>query len=151
MWLCGVRSLFSLLTLLSLCSLTFYVVGALFTISPILLCTLAVVFGLTWPTWVQDFYDRTERFIDDMRARGRGEDTRKGGSGSVGKKSGRYHYYIRQNGQKRYYRTGLPWLGTATAAAGKSKGDNKKRQSLLRRKKNNASKNNQQWGIFGRT
>jgi hypothetical protein len=100
------------------------VTGALFSISPLFLCGLAILVGIIWPTWVSEFYDRTSRFLEDTRARGRGDDPK---SNVFSDLTGRYdksrfHYYVTMDGKKRYYRTGKPvFSGGGTEAATKRK------------------------------
>lgn len=84
--------------------------GALFTISPLFLSILACVVGITWPSWAAEFVNRLGQFVDDTRSRGRGEVPRIRSSSD----KSRYHYYVRDNGKKRYYRTGQPWFRRET-------------------------------------
>jgi hypothetical protein len=84
--------------------------GALFSISPAFLAFIAISVGIIWPSWVSEFYDRTSRFFDDTRAKGRGEEP---ASNVFSQLTGRYdksrfHYYVTMDGKKRYYRTGKP-------------------------------------------
>lgn len=86
------------------------VTGALYSISPFFLAFIAIMVGVIWPSWVSEFYDRTSRFLDDTRARGRGEEPT---SNVFSQLTGRYdkskfHYYVTMDGKKRYYRTGKP-------------------------------------------
>jgi hypothetical protein len=88
------------------------VTGALFSISPAFLAFIAISVGVIWPSWVSEFYDRTSRFLDDTRARGRGEEP---ASNVFSQLTGRYdksrfHYYVTMDGKKRYYRTGKPFI-----------------------------------------
>jgi hypothetical protein len=91
------------------------VTGALYSISPLFLAFLAISVGVIWPSWVSEFYDRTSRFLDDTRAKGRGEEVR---SNVFSQLTGRYdkskyHYYVTMDGKKRYYRTGKPVFSIA--------------------------------------
>jgi hypothetical protein len=88
------------------------VTGALYSISPLFLAFIAISVGVIWPSWVSEFYDRTSRFLDDTRAKGRGEEP-KPASNVFSQLTGRYdkskyHYYVTMDGKKRYYRTGKP-------------------------------------------
>jgi hypothetical protein len=82
--------------------------GALFAISPSLLSFLAAIVGIAWPTWTSEFFDRVALFTQETRARGRGDTT----PSSTRVDKSKYHYFIRDNGKKRYYRTGRPWFGS---------------------------------------
>ena len=88
------------------------VTGALFSISPLFLGFLAVLVGVVWPSWVTELFDRTSRFFEDTRAKGRGEDLVPGTFSQLSGRfdKSRYHYYVNLNGKKRYYRTGNPPL-----------------------------------------
>jgi hypothetical protein len=94
------------------------VTGALFSISPFFLAFIAILVGVIWPSWFSEFYDRTSRFLDDTRARGRGEEPT---SNVFSQLTGRYdksrfHYYVTMDGKKRYYRTGKPFFSTSAQA-----------------------------------
>ena len=96
--------------------------GALFTLSSTLLVVLAAVTSLIWPTWVTDGVDRWNRFLQETRALGREQD---GTTSSMSTRTRQkppqrrnvdkrnFHFYIRDDGTKRYYRKGKPiwpWL-----------------------------------------
>lgn len=89
-------------------------VGALFAISPLFLSSMAIVFGVVWPTWTSEFLGRTSQFVEDTRSVGRGEEPeqrkRSAAVRSALDKS-RYHFYVRPDGTKKYYRVGQPWFG----------------------------------------
>ena len=104
--------------------------GAIFAISPKLLCGLAILFGYLWPSWMEEFVNRTAKVINETRASGRGESH----SLSQKKQSPRpavtllwktnfkkdnkqtkrtkYGSFKRTNGKKKYYRAGQrSWFG----------------------------------------
>jgi hypothetical protein len=92
------------------------VTGVLFSISPVFLALIAILVGVIWPSWFSEFSDRTSRFLDDTRARGRGEEPST--SNVFSQLTGRYdksrfHYYITMDGKKRYYRTGKPFFSNS--------------------------------------
>ena len=87
--------------------------GALFAISPLFLSAAAVLFGVAWPTWVPELAQRFARFVDETRARGRGDPAP---SRSVDKS--KYHFFVRVDGKRRYYRAGRPWFATSRDAGG---------------------------------
>jgi hypothetical protein len=80
--------------------------GALFAISPSLLSFLAILVGVVWPTWASEFYERLTLFAQEASARGRGD--LKAVKRKVDKS--KYHYFVRDDGSKRYYRVGRPWF-----------------------------------------
>lgn len=91
------------------------IIGALFTVSPVLLFLVAATFGLIWPTWVSEMLDRTGIVIDETVARGRGKISKiktKDHDKLFLKRyeKNRYHYYRTADGKKRYYRVGEPWI-----------------------------------------
>jgi len=47
--------------------------GALFTISPTFLAVAAGTVGFVWPTWISELAQRSAAFVEEARARGRGE------------------------------------------------------------------------------
>jgi hypothetical protein len=94
------------------------ITGALFAISPTFLAILAVAVGIAWPSWLSELTNRLNALSLETRARGRGDDsalqqllataTR---DTNTAKLLGRYdkekyHYFRREDGTKRYYRTG---------------------------------------------
>jgi hypothetical protein len=88
------------------------ITGALFTISSGFLALLAIAGGLVWPTWFGELLERCRGLLEETRARGRGEDRstpspKSSNTSSSGRKRvdrSRYHYYLTNNGKKRYYR-----------------------------------------------
>ncbi|KAL7559045.1 hypothetical protein ACA910_016385 [Epithemia clementina (nom. ined.)] len=106
--------------------------GALFTVSPFLLAIVATLGSLVWPTWVAEMFDRWNTFLQETRALGRIESDNENvalankrpmasvvGAGAAGRGSRRridksqFHFYVRPDGTKQYYRTGKPfwpWL-----------------------------------------
>lgn len=100
--------------------------GAAFAIFPKLLCILAILFGFVWPSWMNEFVERTSSLIDETRATGRGEthallQTKQRPRSTVSllwtrnsnsNKRVKYGSYKRTNGRTRYYRAGQPiWFG----------------------------------------
>jgi hypothetical protein len=110
-----------------------YLTGLLFTVAPKLLALTAILVGLAWPSWISELLDRLENFIEETRARGRGEEY--SGSVVVGKATtskskqkatlkfdkNRYHYYRKMDGKKRFYRVGQPWFGPKNKNDSKTK------------------------------
>ena len=99
--------------------ITANLVGALFAISPSFLALLATGFGLVFPTWTAELIERIQLLAQETRARGRGEDfvlANTVSSINTARLLGRYdkskyHYYRREDGSKRFYRTGQPtWI-----------------------------------------
>lgn len=82
------------------------VIAALFLISPGLVGAVCFVCGMIWPTWIGGAYRRFTKKISDTADKGRRDMALKK-SASEG---GRYHYFIREDGTKRWYRTGRPVL-----------------------------------------
>jgi hypothetical protein len=95
--------------------------GALFAISPSLLSFLAILVGVVWPTWASEFYERLTLFAQEASARGRGD--LKAVKRKVDKS--KYHYFVRDDGSKRYYRVGRPWFEPQQANDKRKKKDQK--------------------------
>jgi len=79
------------------------IVGTLFLISPGLIGVVCFVCGVIWPTWIGGAYRRLAKKISDTAAKGRRELALKSFASE-----GRYHYFLRDDGTKRWYRTGKP-------------------------------------------
>jgi hypothetical protein len=96
---------------------TVSIIGALFTISPVILSVVAAALGFIWPTWFSEMMNRTGTFFDDTVTRGRGNmskiKTKERHQISFKRHDkNRYHYYRTADGKKRYYRVGEPWIFT---------------------------------------
>lgn len=101
------------------------VTGALFAISPLFLACFAVVLGVAWPTWLAEFVQRMQEFLQETRARGRGDvynmESGVGSNKLFGRQQrrdaqrrrplrtrydrSRFHYYIQADGKRRWHRT----------------------------------------------
>jgi len=120
------------------------VVGAIFAISPTLLCSMAILIGVAWPTWVTELYDRTERFITETRARGRGEEPSRSKLGGYLSSSSSSKY----DGKKRPSRTWTPWWSRSDNDKDANK---RKRKSAIANRKNQSYDNrNLQWGFLSK-
>ena len=86
------------------------ILSSLFTISPVFTSVMAIIISLVWPTWTSELVERLARFFDDTRRVGRGEDS----PPTVARvrsrsERERYHFFITNDGKKRYYRTAQPF------------------------------------------
>jgi len=95
-------------------------VGSMYAIAPRFLGLIAIATGVIWPTWVPELWDRIKLLTAEFAATGRGEEIQSSDStshsgiptslsqqfGLYDKK--RYSYYQRQDGSRRWYRTGQP-------------------------------------------
>jgi hypothetical protein len=90
-------------------------VGALFASSPGVLSLIACVGGIIWPDWAGLTFERMLNIADETRALGRGELTRSGSpllvsalssSSSQESEPVEFSFFERNDGSKRYYRTG---------------------------------------------
>lgn len=137
---------------------TVTMVGAIYALAPKFLAIVAVFTGVVWPTWVAELFDRVKLLLDEFKARGRGEQM------EVETKSpsplarfniydkNRYFFYRREDGSKRWYRTGRPaFRGEERTRDGGLLGGttDDKRKKQTTGKKKNSSKRNPQWGLFG--
>jgi hypothetical protein len=146
------------------------ITGALFAISPLLLACFAIVLGVAWPTWLAEFVQRMQEFLQETRARGRGDSS----SYSVGSSSNkllspmnrgrqsrdppprrplrtrydrsRFHYYIQSDGQRRWYRTGQSWFGVKSSTDTKKKEDPSKKWPW--QQSSSSSKQSSSWNFF---
>jgi hypothetical protein len=101
------------------------IVGALFVISPTFLALLAIGVGVAWPSWVAELASRLDTLTLETRARGRGEDIMSSTDSSAIQQllmssnsrtntarllgrydKSKYDFFKREDGTKRYYRTG---------------------------------------------
>ena len=99
---------------------TVSMVGSMYAIAPRFLGLLAIATGVIWPTWVPELWDRIQLLTAEFAATGRGEtvdlvdgSTRSGIPTLLSQQFGlydkkRYYYYQRQDGSRRWYRTGQP-------------------------------------------
>jgi hypothetical protein len=140
-------------------------VGAIFSVAPKLLGLVAIMTGLIWPTWVPELVDRFSSLLDEFKTKGRGEEypvesgipTALSQFGMYDKK--RYFYYRRENGNKKWYRTGRPaFRSDENTSDGKGllgglsndkakKGKDGKKATTAGKKAKTSGK--QQWGLFG--
>ena len=81
------------------------VVGTLFLISPGLVGAFCFICGVVWPTWIGGAYRRILERFSDIAAKGRREMALQSFASE-----GRYHYFLQEDGTKRWYRTGKPVL-----------------------------------------
>jgi hypothetical protein len=145
---------------------TVSMVGSVYAIAPRLLGLLAIAMGVIWPTWAPELWDRVQLLVAEFAATGRGETvdlvdgsaTRTGIPTLLSQQFGlydkkRYYYYQRQDGSRRWYRTGQPAFRSsdakARAAAASSK---KKRRSAARNSVSSSAGRDKpkgpQWGWF---
>ena len=83
-------------------------IGAIFSLSPIMLSCAAALAGLMWPSWVEELTGRTMRFYEETRARGRGDKTNRRRNWN-GHDKNVYGNNIRADGSKRYSLKGKPF------------------------------------------
>jgi hypothetical protein len=155
-----------------------HLTGALFAISPAFLALLAVVVGIVWPTWVTELVHRIRELTHEIRARGRGEDGSSSATSllpSTNTKSsvntakllgrydkGKYHYFKRLDGTKRYYRTGQSIFAGGGKPLNSKKNDKQKSTTNTntaalgqrlwpwsRTETKQRTPGKEQWGIFG--
>jgi len=81
-------------------------IGALFLVSPGLTGTIVFAGGCIWPTWIGGAYRRIVKTINEKTEKGRRQVLLLASAGE-----GKYHYFVRKDGSKRWYRTGTPVLG----------------------------------------
>jgi hypothetical protein len=76
------------------------IVGTLFLKSPAILGIVCFVGGMIWPTWIGGAYNRLIQKVSDTANKGRQVMV----LNQSAKEGGRYHYFIREDGTKRWYR-----------------------------------------------
>jgi hypothetical protein len=135
---------------------TVSMVGAMFAIAPKVLGLGAIAAGMIWPTWVPEFLERFKSLLDEFKAKGRGEDfqaesgipTALSQFGIYDKK--RYYFYRRQDGSKRWYRTGRPaFRSDKNKSDGGLLGGIKDKTKTGKAGKATKTTGKQQWGLFG--
>jgi len=143
---------------------TVSMVGSVYAIAPRFFGLLAIAMGVIWPTWVPELWDRVQLLVAEFAATGRGETvdlvdgsaTRTGIPTLLSQQFGlydkkRYYYYQRQDGSRRWYRTGQPaFRSDAKARAAAS--SKKKRRSAARNSGSSSAGRDKpkgpQWGWF---
>ena len=91
-------------------------IGALFASSPGVLSMIALICGIIWPDWAGLTLERIMNIVDETRALGRGEDSRRSSSlvsttsssSAQASEPVRFSFFERRDGSKRFYRTGRP-------------------------------------------
>ena len=91
-------------------------IGALFASSPGVLSMVALICGIIWPDWAGLTLERIMNIVDETRALGRGEDSRRSSSlvstpsssSAQASEPVRFSFFERRDGSKRFYRTGRP-------------------------------------------
>jgi hypothetical protein len=76
------------------------IVGTLFLKSPSMLGIVCFVGGMIWPTWIGGAYNRLILKVSDTANKGR----QVMALNQSAKEGGRYNYFIREDGTKRWYR-----------------------------------------------
>ena len=86
-------------------------IGSLYAIAPAVVIVAAAAVGILWPTWLVELTGRVGEYFSSVRAVGRGESLSIQAP-KVRRKvdRSRYSHYVRQDGSKRYYRTGTNWV-----------------------------------------
>jgi hypothetical protein len=115
------------------------VMGSMYAIAPRFLGFLAIASGVIWPMWIPELWDQLQLLAAEFATTGRGEAvdsydmTSLSGIptllsqqfGLYDKK--RYYFYQRQDGSRRWYRTGQPaFRSDVRAKAAKKKAATKK-------------------------
>ena len=93
-------------------------IGALFASSPGVLSMVALICGIIWPDWAGLTLERIMNIVDETRALGRGEDSRRSSSlvsipsssSAQASEPVRFSFFERRDGSKRFYRTGRPLI-----------------------------------------
>jgi len=82
------------------------IVGTLFLKSPAMLGIICFVGGMIWPTWIGGAYNRLIQKVSDTANKGR----QVMALNQSANEGGRYNYFIREDGTKRWYRAaGTPF------------------------------------------
>ncbi len=76
------------------------IVGTLFLKSPAMLGIVCFVGGMIWPTWIGGAYNRLIQKVSDTTNKGR----QVMALNQSANEGGRYNYFIREDGTKRWYR-----------------------------------------------
>jgi hypothetical protein len=112
-------------------------IGALFASSPGVLSMVALICGIIWPDWAGLTLERIMNIVDETRALGRGEDSRRSSSLVSTPSSSsaqvsepvRFSFFERRDGSKRLYRTGRP-LVAWTKLNGENQSENTPEQHV---------------------
>lgn len=104
--------------------ITCYCVGVLFAVAPMVLGLLAITTGVLFPSWLSGAFEQLTSLVEETRARGRGEQEVTPSSSRSSRRSllsggklkkgdgkfdkNRYHFFVRDDGTKKWYRTGQP-------------------------------------------
>lgn len=104
-------------------------VGALFSVAPYLLGLTAIISGIIWPNWMGNTSKVFKDFIDETRARGRGEQVVQKARDNAPKSKlpvvdkNSFSFYVGNDGKKKWYRTGKSYKNEYTTREGNDGSD----------------------------
>ncbi len=133
------------------------ITGALFAISPMIMGLFAIGVGVAWPSWVSELVARINTLIIETRARGRGEDTavtdftlqQLNTARLLGRyDKSKYHFFRREDGTKRFYRTGQSLFKVTRKEKQASKSSTALAWPWTKPQRLRRHPGKEQWGVF---